>query len=225
MDFLRMSSEQSLFRFDGDDDWLERWKLFSDAEYGGLSHSELTQASSSTALWSGRTEVNIDPESAAVSPESGRRATKAGWCAMRADVSEEGFDLSDYHGIRLRLRPDVRRYVLNIRTFGILGGNDVDLFQAFVPPAPRPGEWCDLRMPFSAFQLTSRGYIQPEQNKAMHLGNLQHIGLLLADQISGDFNLELEEIEAFRFGEEEMVHDGAVRKMLQNNKEMGYNAA
>jgi NADH dehydrogenase [ubiquinone] 1 alpha subcomplex assembly factor 1 len=223
-DFLRMSTEQSLFRFEGGE-WRERWALFSDAEYGGRSTSSLEQATSSTAMWSGRTEVEIDSENAAVSPESGRRATKAGWCAMRADVSHDSFDLSDFHGIRMRLRPDARRYILNIRTFGILGGEDVDIFQAIVPPAPRPGEWCELRMPFSAFQLTSRGYIQANQNRAMHLGNLRHIGLLLADQTTGVFHLEMEEIEAFRFGEEEMARDGGVREMLQNNEDMGYNAA
>lgn len=94
-----------------------------------------------------------------------------------------------------------------------------------LPPAPAPGEWCELRVPFCHFELTARGYVQLDKNRAMNLGNLQHVGVLLADSKTADFKLEIEEIEAFRFDDEEMLKDEVVMEMLSFNNEMGYNGS
>lgn len=132
MNYLEMPDSLSLFRFEEKPegvDWFDRWKTYSDAEYGGHSSSTIEQASGSTVLWSGRTDTEIDVATSGTSPETGRSAIRSGWCAMRADIHQEGFDLHEFHGIRLRVRADARRYILNLRTGGVLDGFDEDLYQ------------------------------------------------------------------------------------------------
>ena len=155
-DFLHLSKQQTLLRFDTAG-WRDRWSLHCDAEYGGSSTVELQQGEAEgegTARFAGQTVTEIDSDHSSVSPETGKRAVYAGWAAMRTDVEGDGWDLKDFHGIRLRVRPDGRGYMLNLRTVGILGGEDVDIYQARMPPSPVLGDWCELRLPFSAFVLT-----------------------------------------------------------------------
>jgi len=221
-DFLHLSKQQTLLRFDTAG-WRDRWSLHCDAEYGGSSTVELQQGEAEgegTARFAGQTVTEIDSDNSSVSPETGKRAVYAGWAAMRTDVEGDGWDLKDFHGIRLRVRPDGRGYMLNLRTVGILGGEDVDIYQARMPPSPVLGDWCELRLPFSAFVLTSRGYVQHSQ--AMNLETLKEVGLLVADKHTAPFELEIAEVEAFRFEDEEAERDAKVAEMLRLNEELGY---
>lgn len=126
------------------------------------------------------------------------------------------------HGVRLRVRPDHRRYSLTLRTEGLLGGEDDDLYRANLPLPPAPGEWLDLRIPYCAFALTSRGYVQSP--RPMDLEHFEAVGVLLADGESGEFALELAEMGAFRFSDEEVHRDLAVQRMLDLNSQLGYPA-
>ena len=55
----------------------------------------------------------------------------------------------------------------------------------------------------------------------MHLGNITHVGMLLADGRRGDFTIELESLSAFRYtvDEYDLPH---VRQALELNRMLGY---
>mmetsp|Transcript_8823 Transcript_8823/g.18355 ORF Transcript_8823/g.18355 Transcript_8823/m.18355 type:complete len:167 (+) Transcript_8823:2-502(+) len=160
---------------------------------------------------------------------------------MRTSVAEEFWDLSEFDGVCLRVRPDRRRYMFNIRTAGPLDDNrKEDIYQAPLPRFP-PSEhatqiqretpwahgvlpdddgWITYRIPWGAFMLTYRGYVQPHP-QAMNLAKMSHFGLLIADGLADDFAMELGEITAFRYHDSE--HNVAhVRAGLQLNEAHNY---
>uniref|UniRef100_A0A7S0LVG7 NADH:ubiquinone oxidoreductase intermediate-associated protein 30 domain-containing protein n=1 Tax=Coccolithus braarudii TaxID=221442 RepID=A0A7S0LVG7_9EUKA len=219
-DPFALTSEATLISFRGGHSALKRWQLHSDAEHGGQSHCALTAPTDTSAMFSGHTSLEMDAGRAATSPMHKKPASKTGWCAMQTRVPEDEWDLKDFHGIRLTLRTDARHYVLNLRTAGLLDGMDQDVFQAHIPPCPLKGEWAQLRIPFAAFSVTWRGYMQGAQ-RSMNLEAISSVGVLIADRKHGDFNLEVDEISAFRFGDEE-VQDPLVARLLRQNEELGY---
>jgi hypothetical protein len=168
--------------------------------------------------------------------------------------SDQEWSLHDFHGLCLRARVDHRRYVLNVRAEGVLGDSRTDdLYQAmlhpFVPHAQPVTTWeadigtdgrdgaersdgeassgpiIDVRVPWGAFTLTWRGYVQGVRPPAMNLDRVTHVGLLLADSTEGDFAIELGGVAAFRYGEEEQLHSPHVREVLRLNEAAGYEDA
>ena len=83
----------------------------------------------------------------------------------------------------------------------------------------------DVRVPWGAFTLTWRGYVQSERPQAMHLARVNSVGLLLADKAAGDFGIELARLSAFRFQEGEERRDDHVAKCLELNERAGYEDA
>jgi hypothetical protein len=83
----------------------------------------------------------------------------------------------------------------------------------------------DVRVPWSAFTLTWRGYIQADSPPPMHLDRITHVGLLLSDptaETTGPFRLELNSLSAFRYDDHEMEFDPHVREAIRLNTELGY---
>lgn len=128
-------------------DALARWQLQSDESIGGFSRGTLAAASETTALWSGHTSSESDPVRQAQVPVSDqkKRATKVGFCAMRADVTSEKWDLQDYHGLCVRARFDARKYILNVRADCVIGDSRLDdLYQVLITPHlenAQPAQW------------------------------------------------------------------------------------
>ena len=87
------------------------------------------------------------------------------------------------------------------------------------------GPLLDVRVPWGAFTLTWRGYVQSPRPPAMHLENMNTVGLLLADKTAGDFGIELAGLSAFRYEDGEDSRDEHVRKCLELNLEAGYEDA
>lgn len=269
---------------------LERWSLQTDQSVGGFSESSLVPHGERSALWSGRTELSADPsrQKAVLNPQR-REASKTGFCGIRTAVGDEwrtgafgmGEDLHDYHGLCVRMRPDARAYIINLRTDSMIDlDRTEDLYQAVLRPQPlaqheayakgvlgteasprapvmgmpaRPvvapplelpesagsgasgdagaagvagaaaaNEMLDIRVPWGAFLLTYRGYIQSSTPPPMHLNNISHVGFLLADGRHGPFELELESISAFRYDEDDYHTDEATRRGLDLNTAAGY---
>ena len=200
---LSVPSEQLLLRFGGS---MSRWALASDHALGGHSECALDEASSDeherdgALLFTGSTSLDLDDSRKSTERnEDNRAVSKTGWCAMQTEVAAEGWELEEFHGLMLRVRHSGERsFVLNLRSEGVLGGTErYDLYQAHLPPPVRPGEWCTLRIPFGAFQLTWRGYVQQFQ-PAINRNRLSHLGLLVADEAAGHFAIELGSLAAFR---------------------------
>ena len=122
-----LPTTQMLMRFGGEQA-VERWVLASDKEYYGLSSSTLAPASPESMAWTGTTSLALSPNAKKPLPRM------TGWCAMRAHVESEEWNLMDFDGLCLRARPDGRRYVLNVRAAGLLGDARIDdLNQAILP--------------------------------------------------------------------------------------------
>ncbi len=267
----------------------ERWVLKSDEDIGGNSSHSLVPSAHGTAVWSGSTSTAADPARQAAVPKSdlsGRAASRTGFCAMRTAVSDwggEAWALHDFHGLCVRLRPDGRAYVLNVRCDSVLGHSRTeDLYQALVlteaadaaaaaakaeaeaeaeasdphlqfktkdsiadiaarsrghfrmsrtatgggaagGEAGAAGELVDVRIPWGCFFLTWRGYVQGDRfPPPMNLERITHLGLLLADDADGRFDVELGEISAFRFSEDELRYDERARAGIRLNEEAGY---
>ena len=222
-----------LLAFGGGEAALRRWVLASDQVHGGLSESTLATASANSAVWSGHTALEL-----AHKPKAGigaqKKAARTGWCAIRTDVGDEGWELDDFHGLALRFRPDHRRYVLNLRCDSVLGDARIDdLYQAWLPEISRAGHTAsggggggedglaEVRIPWGAFQLTWHGYVQDHQ-PAMNLARVTHVGLLVADRSGGAFEAELGSLAAYRYADDEL-NEPAVRGALELNEMQGYN--
>ena len=93
------------------------------------------------------------------------------------------------------------------------------------PDGPTGPPLLDVRVPWGAFTLTWRGYVQSPRPPAMHLENMNTVGLLLADKTAGDFGIELKGLSAFRYEDGEDSRDEHVRKCLELNLEAGYEDA
>ena len=93
-----------------------------------------------------------------------------------------------------------------------------------VAPPPDVPPLIDVRLPWGAFRLTWRGYVQgvEQHPPPMHLDRISHVGLLLADKTAGGFGIELANISAFRYDEDEMVRDEHVRQCMELNRQAGY---
>lgn len=220
---------------------LERWTLQSDVSIGGFSECSLTMATASTAVFSGTIALESDPvRQEKQTSDQGKHATRTGFCAMRTAVSSDGWPtLHDFHGLSLRVRPDTRSYILNVRADNILGDSrNEDLYQTpiqpFLPRRPLTAmsseaeaeaevdELVDVRIPWGAFSLTWRGHVQSTRPPTMNLDRLTHVGLLLADGADGPFRCELESVSVFRYDDDELVHDPLVREAMRLNVERGY---
>jgi hypothetical protein len=318
-----LESTQPLLHF-GADDAISRWRLNSDREHGGASEC-LVAPIDDAIRFSGHTSLELDKETAAFSPEHGKKATRTGWVAMHARIAEnEWEDLYNFHGLSFRVRfggAARRRFVLNIRSTSVLGEeHSDDLYQAalaewdplreaasaakltgkrqtFLTPSPvlsgatllgapvgladgrdagkeeedeeegrddlsrrlaegglterglqstpggqlarghlargqegeapgeevrsEHGEWTELRLPFCAWHLTWRGYMQ--EPRGMHLDRISHIGIFLSDGDAGPFSIDLHSVSAFRY-EDVGGDDPRVRMALEGNRRMGYPA-
>ena len=203
------------------------------------------------ALWSGRTSLEVDRLVQQQFGKSDQKAvaSKVGFVAMMQQLQEGQWELTEFHGLCLRCRPrDARNYVLTVRATGTLGDHRTeDLYQTLLQPfvahavptdvtdhedadsvaRPVGGDGADeplldVRVPWGAFTLTWRGYVQGERPPAMHLDRINSVGLLLADKTAGEFCIELGGLSAFRYEEGEEARDEHVRRCLELNAQRGY---
>jgi hypothetical protein len=66
--------------------------------------------------------------------------------------------------------------------------------------SPVPGEWHTLVLPLQALWLTGRGRLRERQRKLDGDANLQSIGILLADEKDGPFQLDVASISVHPSG-------------------------
>lgn len=100
-------------------------------------------------------------------------------------------DLSEYDGLRVRLRGDGKRYGFRLKTDASFDGVS---YQVFVePPA---GEWVELELPFDDFVPVYRGRVVRDHPK-LDPARIMTFGLIISRQ-EGPFRLDVESIAADR---------------------------
>jgi hypothetical protein len=119
-----------------------QWELADDRLFGGLSEGAVSLGAEESVQFSGVTSLKLDARAKQIKNDKGKVVTRTGWCAMQADVLDEGWELEDADGLRLRVRHSGERsFFLNLRSEGMLGEERVDLYQAEIPTPLKPMEW------------------------------------------------------------------------------------
>jgi monofunctional biosynthetic peptidoglycan transglycosylase len=151
----------------------EKWRVVNDGVMGGLSTSRMESAPGGMAVFLG--ELSLE--------------NNGGFASVRTALDRA--DLSDYDGIILRVRGDGRSYQLRFRTDKRFDG---PTYRAVF--ATKPGQWIEVRLPFSDFQPTYRGRILRGMGP-LDTGHLHQLALMVADKKDGPFRLEIAWIKAF----------------------------
>ena len=105
-------------------------------------------------------------------------------------------DLSEFSGIRLRVRGDGRRYSWQLRTNAMYRGRELGFWSEFETTA---GQWLGIDLPFADFVPKFRGNkldVAPP-NPAYIRG----LGLMISDGKDGPFAIAVDSVQAYRDSE------------------------
>ena len=102
-------------------------------------------------------------------------------------------DLSDFAGIRLRVKGDGRRYTWRLATDATLRGQQIGYWADFDTQA---GQWQAVDIPFGAFEPQLRG--SRLDGPPLDLASIRGMGLMIYDNQDGPFDVSLAEIRAYR---------------------------
>jgi len=164
-----------------------RWHYSSDGK-GGLGES------TANFVWDGQNTAKF---SGVINTKSLKKDLKSGFAGIWLSEFFPPLDASMYDCFSLRIKTDGRIYIFNARSHIGLTAFD-DLYQ--FPFKTTPGIWTTLVLPFDKFYSTSRAEI-PGTREEMGIDSnaserIRSIGLLIAEQKNGSFELELESISA-----------------------------
>ena len=144
-----------------------RWTIVNDGVMGGLSSSDLELTDSGTALFSGF--VSLD--------------NNGGFASIRGTF--QSMDLSEYEGVKLRVRGDGRVYQLRFRM-----DDGVDGVAYMAEFETRQGEWMEHEIPFESFMPRFRGRV-PRGSGPLDPSQIRQVGFLIGDKKEGPFQLEI----------------------------------
>eukprot|EP00040_Diaphanoeca_grandis_P041872 m.263682 g.263682 ORF g.263682 m.263682 type:complete len:292 (-) comp51583_c0_seq1:30-905(-) len=167
---------------------LDTWLCRSDRVIGGESDAQLEFNTDGYTTFQGVLSTKAPADKALV---------RSGYCYLQSKTKtptlfgESFTDLSIHNGFELEIRGDGRVYMLNIRTDGM---QREDLFQCGIYTRGGP-LWQTIQIPFCDFLLTSLGYLQNEQSP-VDTTTIRSIGIGLADELDGEFKLDIKSIKA-----------------------------
>lgn len=161
-----------LFDFESDSQVTE-WKPLNDTVMGGCSTSRLHYSRPGHAAFIGVTSLE----------------NRGGFASVLAEIDSR--PMADTGGIAVRVRGDGRAYRLLVSEDDRPGRGCYDIeFET------TPGVWLTIGLPFAEMRFNMRGR-RPRQNPPVAT-NVQSIGLLIGDNCSGAFALEIDWIAAYR---------------------------
>jgi monofunctional biosynthetic peptidoglycan transglycosylase len=153
------------------------WRPVNDTVMGGESSCSLERTEEGTGLFTG--DLSLE--------------NNGGFASVRAVLGPT--DLSAYHGLRVRVRGDGRRYRLRLRTDD---GFDGVAYQAKFPT--EAGEWTEAELPFSGFGPTFRGRTLPGF-APLDPARITQIAFMVADGQEGSFRLEIDSVRGYGSGD------------------------
>ncbi len=117
-----------------------------------------------------------------------------GFSSVRSRVPR--VDLSEFSGIRLRVKGDGRRYSWQLRTNALYRGRELGFWHDFQTTA---GQWLEIDLPFADFVPKFRG-------TQLDLGppdpaQISGMGLMISDGQDGPFTIEVDSVQAYRTSE------------------------
>lgn len=150
------------------------WAIVNDDVMGGRSTSRMEVTPQGTGLFTG-----------VVSLEN-----NGGFASTRANLGT--LDLSDFQGVRIRVKGDGRRYQFRLRTDD---ASEWVAYRAFFET--RPEEWLEIELPFQDFEPSFRGR-RPRGVGPLDPARIRQLGFLIADKKEGPFRLEVAWVKAYR---------------------------
>ena len=105
-------------------------------------------------------------------------------------------DLSEFSGIRLRVRGDGRRYSWQLRTNAMYRGRELGFWSEFETTA---GQWLGIDLPFADFVPKFRGNkldVAPPDP-----AHIRGLGLMISDGKDGPFAIAVDSVQAYRDSE------------------------
>jgi monofunctional biosynthetic peptidoglycan transglycosylase len=149
------------------------WFIVNDGVMGGRSQSDFQQTAEGQGRFSGYVSLE----------------NNGGFASVRAVT--EGVDLTSFEGLEIRVLGDGRTYDFRLRTDGRFDG------MAYRAPfTTNEGEWVTVRLLFSAFEPTFRGWV-PRNAPPLDPGAVRQMGLLVGGKQEGPFRLDLAWIRAY----------------------------
>ncbi|WP_419191111.1 CIA30 family protein [Saltatorellus ferox] len=136
-----------------------------------------------------------------------------GFASFRVQPTEP-LALSDFDGLRLRVRGDGRNWSVSLRTGQDLrtgkGRSDHNWQAPFQTRRPSEGgpEWQEVTIPFDAFVPVFHGRYAPTA-EPMDRANIANVGLQVSDGQEGDYTLDVLSIDAWAASAADGVADGA----------------
>jgi monofunctional biosynthetic peptidoglycan transglycosylase len=122
---------------------------------------------------------------------AGRTNTDGGgFSSIRTETI--GVDLSQYRGIRLRLKGDGRRYTWRLTTGARWRGREIGYWADF---DTIDGAWVTVDIPFARFIPQFRG--TRLDGPELDPGQITGMGLMIYDKLDGPFELRLASVQAY----------------------------
>jgi len=112
-----------------------------------------------------------------------------GFASLRSGYKD--WDISDYEGIILRIRGDLKKYQFRCRL-----GNDLRQIAYRHHFQSKNYEWQEVRLPFSDFVPTYRGKIL-KGLPSLNSREIRSLGIMISDKQVGNFNLDIAWIGAY----------------------------
>lgn len=148
------------------------WYVMNDNVMGGRSEGDFEQDKGELGF-TGRTNTN-----------------GGGFSSIRTKSLQ--LDLSNYAGIRLRLKADGRRYTWRLATDARWRGSQISYWADF---ETHNGEWRTIDIPFSSFVPRYRG--NELNGPTLDTGQITGMGLMMYDSQDGPFELHLVSVRAY----------------------------
>ena len=113
-----------------------------------------------------------------------------GFCSA-SSLPVRTYDLSNFEGIKIRLKGDGKKYKATLKNDSSFNGF-VYQFE-FKTDA---GKWIDITAPFNKFIPTFMGVVQYNAEK-FDKGKIKSFGFIISDKQAGKFRLEVDSIQTY----------------------------
>jgi NADH dehydrogenase [ubiquinone] 1 alpha subcomplex assembly factor 1 len=165
--------EHVIYSFEKADE-IESWRIINDGVMGGLSQSNIISSDFGTAIFKGTVSLE----------------NYGGFASTR--TVPVSYDLGEYEGIRIRVKGDGKKYQFRLRTDDSFDG--ISYRYEFTTEA---GTWTIIDIPFNECKPVFRGRILKDV-EAIIPEEIKQLGFLISDKQSGEFQIEIDWIKAYR---------------------------
>ncbi|MFW5820529.1 MAG: CIA30 family protein [Bacteroidota bacterium] len=166
--------EEILLDF-SDRDEIPEWLIINDEVMGGVSSSDLEFIPAGYLKFTG----NVSLEN------------NGGFASFRTQTRT--FDLTDYEGIKIRIRGDGKKYSFRLKT-----GNSYNDIAYAADFKSMKESWQEIEIPFNDFTPRYRGRIILDAEE-IDRSVIKQLGFLIADNQEGSFALEIDWIKAYSY--------------------------